>query len=70
MTEAERLKRTLIRYCYFYYVKAKSLVSDSTYDGLFKRLQELEGDTVVADSPTQMIYGDLERQYPEWAKVL
>lgn len=68
MTEIELLKRILIKYCYWYYVKANPLVSDYTYDMLFKKLQGLEKDNAASNSPTQMIYGDLESQYPDWAK--
>lgn len=68
MKKVERLKRNLIRYCYWYYVKARPLISDYDFDILFKILQDLEGDNADPDSPTQMIYGDLGSQYPDWAK--
>ncbi len=70
----ERLRRKLIKNCYWYYVKSKPLISDRTYDMLFKELEDLEKipDCVFYPtpySPTQMIWGDLESQYPEWAKT-
>ena len=68
MKKIEQLKRDLIRYCYWYYVKAKPLISDYDFDMLFKELQKLEDNNTIPDSPTQMIYGDLESQYPDWAK--
>lgn len=68
MEKIEQLKRDLIKYCYWYYVKADPLISDYTYDMLFKKLQDLESGNATSDSPTQMIYGSLESQYPDWAK--
>jgi len=69
------LKNFLIRCCYWYYVKTQPIVSDQEYDIEFRRLekleQELENDYGLKpdkDSPTQMIWGDCESQYPEWAK--
>ena len=73
-TRVENLRRHLIKLCYWYYVKADPIVPDRTYDTLFKELEQLEK---IADaafyptpySPTQIIYGDLENQYPAWAKA-
>jgi hypothetical protein len=64
------LKNFLIRCCYYYYVKADPIISDREFDGELKRLQRLEEETGVAcpDSPTQMIWGDRDEQYPEWCK--
>ena len=67
--ELECLKNLLIRCCYFYYVKGEPIVSDHEYDKEFKRLQALEeiyGSD--KDSPTQIIWGDVEEQYPNWVK--
>jgi len=62
------MRRWLIRCCYWYYVKADPLISDRNFDMLMKDLQRRE--EAVSDfaptSPTQMIYGDCESQYPEW----
>jgi len=70
----EKLRRKLIKCCYWYYVKSEPLISDYTFDMLFKELEELEKipDCVFYPtpySPTQMIYGDLDSQYPTWAKT-
>lgn len=74
MTKIEQLRRTLIRCCYWYYVKSRPLISDYAFDMLFKELEALERKNTapfvaIPDSPTQMIYGDLESQYPDWAKT-
>jgi NAD-dependent DNA ligase len=67
--EGECLKNFLIRCCYWYYCKANPIISDYEFDMEYKRLQELEEKYGAdEDSPTQKIYGDLESQYPEWAK--
>lgn len=75
MTKIECHKRFLIRCCYWYYVKADPMISDRVYDLMFNELQSWErcrqADTGVepdTDSPTQMIWGDLYDQYPDWAK--
>jgi NAD-dependent DNA ligase len=73
-SKIEKLRRQLIKFCYWYYVKADPLVDDRTYDTLFKELECLEK---VKDclfhptpySPTQQIWGDCESQYPNWARV-
>jgi len=70
----EKLRRTIIKLCYWYYVKSESLVPDRTFDIIFDELKQLEqiDDPVFYPtpySPTQMIYGDLEDQYPKWAKI-
>jgi len=64
------LKNYLIRCCYHYYVLAEPLITDQEFDKEFKRLQELEKETgdVDEDSPTQMIWGDCDSQYPDWVK--
>lgn len=70
MKKIEAQKRWLIRCCYWYYVKSQPLISDYAFDMAFKELEKREQSVGVIDlkSPTQMIYGDLEDQYPEWAK--
>ena len=70
----EKLRRRLIKCCYWYYVKAEPLIPDYKFDMLFKELEQLEkiSDCVFYPtlySPTQMIYGDLDDQYPMWAKI-
>jgi NAD-dependent DNA ligase len=63
------LQRFLIRCCYWYYVKANPIISDREFDRQFQELQTLEDGKSYSMSPTQMIYGDCEGQYPEWAKI-
>lgn len=65
---ASDLKLFLIQCCYWYYVKANPIISDRRFDALLKRLERDEAGAGDPDSPTQMIYGDRESQYPEWAK--
>jgi len=69
------IKNLLIRACYWYYVKAQPILSDREYDREFLRLQNLERKLEEEqnikpdeDSPTQIIWGDKEEQYPEWVK--
>jgi len=73
-THIEKLRRKLIKYCYWYYVKSKPLIPDRTYDMLLKELEQLEKipDCVfypTSYSPIQMIWGDCDSQYPAWAKT-
>lgn len=70
----EKLRRKLIKDCYWYYVKSDPIIDDQTYDMLFKELEQLEKVEDCAFyptpySPTQIIWGDREEQYPAWAKV-
>jgi len=73
-SKVEKIRRRLIKCCYWYYVKADPLIDDQTYDTLFKELESLEK---IKDchfyptpySPTQQIWGDYEPQYPNWAKI-
>ena len=64
------LKNLLIKCCYWYYIGLNSLLTDKQYDHAIYRLKKLEQESgeYDKDSPTQMVYGDLESQYPEWAK--
>lgn len=65
----DRLKRTLIQCCYWYYVKTKPLIEDQTYDALIDELKGLEkAFGADSDSPTQKIWGDREEQYLDWMK--
>lgn len=69
MSPKRKLERLIIKYCYWYYVKCKPKLSDHGFDMLFKKLQKMEKDEGThAKSPTQMIYGDGEDQYPDWVK--
>jgi NAD-dependent DNA ligase len=71
MKKVETMRRWLIRCCYWYYVKGQPLIPDRTYDTALKHLEQLEKiyeGAVDPQSPTQMIWGDREDQYPEWAR--
>lgn len=75
MKKIDCLKQFLIRCCYQYYVKSNPMIDDRLYDALFDdmkyresmRLQK-EGIEPDSDSPTQMIWGDSDSQYSDWAK--
>src|SRR5262245_8258681 len=57
-TEVERLRQTLIDHNYRYYVLDDPIVSDAEYDGLFRRLVELEAqhpELYDPLSPTQRV---------------
>lgn len=71
LKEIEKLRRWIIRCCYWYYVKNDPLISDRSFDMDFKELQRLEehADINDATSPTVIIYGSLPDQYSAWAKV-
>jgi DNA ligase (NAD+) len=56
----EQLRSELERHNYLYYVLDRPEVSDAVYDGLMRRLQELEAlfpQLVTPDSPTQRVGG-------------
>ena len=70
MKKVDCQRRWLIRCCYWYSVKCEPLIPDKYFDMVFKELEAREKRECNYDpaSPTQMIYGDVESQYPEWAK--
>ncbi|HKL25959.1 MAG TPA: hypothetical protein VJ910_07010, partial [Desulfuromonadales bacterium] len=56
--EVEALREGIEYHNYRYYVKNQPVISDATYDRLFKRLQELEDafpDLQTANSPTRRV---------------
>src|SRR5258705_1457004 len=58
--EIEELRDTLSRHEHLYYVLDKPEISDAEYDGLMRRLQQLETqhpELMVPDSPTQRVGG-------------
>ena len=65
----QELKKKIIEYCYWYYVKCHPLIPDYQFDMLFNELiqRESEGEATF-DSPTQMIYGDRVDSYPEYLR--
>lgn len=75
MNKIDCMRQFLIRCCYQYYVKSNPMITDRLYDALFDDLKyresmrlQKEGIEPDLDSPTQMIWGDLDDQYPDWAK--
>ncbi|KRM36139.1 ligA protein [Agrilactobacillus composti DSM 18527 = JCM 14202] len=67
--KAKELRQTLSKYSAAYYTKDAPLVEDSTYDALYRDLQDLEGafpDIITPDSPTQKVGGDV---LPGFTKV-
>lgn len=57
----EQLRAVVRRHDHRYYVKDDPLISDSEYDRLYRRLQELEAafpDLKTPDSPTQRVGGE------------
>lgn len=66
----QMMKRWAITSCYWYYVKTDPIMDDFRYDGLINWLKPHEHERKPdPDSPTQMIWGDREGQYPDWAKT-
>jgi DNA ligase (NAD+) len=66
--EVRRLADLLFRYNRAYYVEGKPEVSDTEYDRLFLRLQELEEqwpELKREDSPTLRVGSDLSSDFPE-----
>ncbi len=60
-TEASRLRAEIRRHNRLYYREARPEVSDSAYDALFRRLQELEvrrPELATPDSPTRRVGAD------------
>src|SRR5712691_10580103 len=58
--EIEDLRDTLRRHEHLYYVLDKPDISDAEYDGMMRRLQQLETqhpELIVPDSPTQRVGG-------------
>jgi DNA ligase (NAD+) len=61
--EIERLRESISRHDYLYYVTAQPEISDTEYDRLYKQLVSLEKqfpDLITPDSPTQRVGGQVE----------
>src|SRR5512136_3012643 len=59
-SEIEELRRELRRHERLYYVLDRPEISDAEYDGLMRRLQDLEAqhpELATPDSPTQRVGG-------------
>jgi DNA ligase (NAD+) len=60
VSEAEQLRQEIGRHDHLYYVLDQPEITDSEYDKLFRKLEELETDypeLVTPDSPTQRVGG-------------
>lgn len=65
--EIEKLRQTIRHHDHLYYVMDKPHISDREYDGLYRRLKELEDahpGLVTADSPTQRVGGAPAKEFP------
>jgi len=59
--EAAMLRREIDRHNALYYVQNRPIISDETYDGIVRRLEEIEREhpeLVTMDSPTQKVGGE------------
>jgi DNA ligase (NAD+) len=65
-SEIGRLRKTLQRYDYLYYVLNKPGISDREYDMLYRDLKDLEDanpELITADSPTRRVGGEPTREF-------
>ena len=69
--DMRELVDTLNRYAYEYYVLDEPTVSDGEYDELYDRLLALEKETgtVLADSPTRRVGGDIIKAFKPHAHI-
>jgi DNA ligase (NAD+) len=64
--EIERLIREIEFHNHLYYVESKPQISDFEFDGMLKRLQELENDNpefAYSYSPTKRVGGDITKKF-------
>src|SRR5947209_7854158 len=64
--EIDRLRRAIAEHDRRYYVEDSPVVSDTEYDLLMRRLQELEGENpelLTPDSPTQRVSGAVSSHF-------
>jgi DNA ligase (NAD+) len=64
--EIETLSRKILDHDYRYYILAQPIISDEEYDGLMRRLQELERQYpafAASDSPTQRVGGKITTEF-------
>ena len=69
--EYDKILRAVVTASYWYYVKAQPILGDQAFDGLFRRLKEIEqsGKVQVSEwSPVSRVLGEREENYPDWAK--
>lgn len=57
LSEIKELISNLNQYSYEYYTLGQPTISDTTYDGLYDKLIELEEETgvILSNSPTQKV---------------
>lgn len=66
LAEAERLRAEIRRHDHLYYVEDAPVISDTEYDKLMRRLQELETADpalITPDSPTQRVSGAVSSDF-------
>jgi DNA ligase (NAD+) len=62
----DALRREILDHDYRYYALAQPIVSDEEYDGLMRRLQNIERqypELITPDSPTQRVGGQITKQF-------
>ena len=62
----EELRNQIIKHDYNYYVLAEPVISDESYDKLYKELEKLESENahlVTPDSPTQRVGKDITKEF-------
>ncbi len=67
-SEIEKLRKQIRDHDYRYYVMAQPVISDFEYDGLMKKLAELESEhpeLITPDSPTQRVGGEPTKEFPQ-----
>ncbi|MDX2032850.1 MAG: NAD-dependent DNA ligase LigA [Blastocatellia bacterium] len=67
--EIAELRRELAEHDYRYYVRSEPTISDVEYDGMLRRLRDLETerpDLVTPDSPTQRVSGQIAEGFEEY----
>jgi len=64
--EAAELRREILHHAHLYHVEDRPEISDDAYDGLYRRLQELERlhpELLTPDSPTQRVGGEPQERF-------
>jgi DNA ligase (NAD+) len=71
--EIEFLRKESQRHDYLYYVLVQPEITDSEYDQLYKKLEELEAklpNLITADSPTQRVSGQPTKEFATVSHLL
>jgi len=66
-SEVEHLREALRRHNHLYYVTDKPEISDREYDGLYRKLVDIEKahpELITPDSPTQRVGGEITKSFP------